>query len=268
MNYFLGIAFILIFIFLIHNFLKKRRLLKLKATLYKNWGTQKKKPYYNFFVIGKYFENNAHKEEAYHILSEKSKIDLDIDDIFKFLDRTCSKIGQQYLYFKLRSIGTIDALLNFDALTTHFQKDKDASISCQLELSKLNQTSSYYLEELINGQQVEKPKNLWIVKLLTTAAILSLLLSFFFPITIILLVPIFAVNSVFHYKNKSNVNYYLQGIRQLSKSLKVTNKLSKQPIVANHFKDFSFIKKIDAIMFQSEFIAFEKTINDEWLFPI
>jgi len=99
------------------------------------------------------------------VVSEKSKIDLDIDEIFKFVDRTSSKIGQQYLYFKLRTIGSIDALLTFDALTNQFQKNKDASISYQLELSKLNQTSSYYLEELINGEQLYKPKNLWVVKL-------------------------------------------------------------------------------------------------------
>jgi hypothetical protein len=268
MNYFLGIAFILILSFLISNFLKKRRFKKLKATYYKNWGTKKKSLYYNFFVIGKYFENNAHKEQAYHVVSEKTKIDLDIDEIFKFVDRTSSKIGQQYLYFKLRTISSIDALLTFDALTNQFQKNKDASISCQLELSKLNQTSSYYLEELINGEQLYKPKNLWVVKLLTIASILSIVLSFFFPIILIFLVPLFAVNSVFHYKNKDNVNYYLQGIRELSKSLKVAKKLSIQAIVSNHFKDISFIKKIEAIMFQSEFIAFEKNIHNESLFPI
>jgi hypothetical protein len=268
MSYFLGIAFILILVFLINNFLKKKRFKKIKDTLYKNWGTQKKASYYNFFVIGKYFENNAHKKEAYHVVSEKSRIDLDIDEIFKFIDRTSSRIGQQYLYFKLRTIGSVDRLLKFDTLTTLFQNDKDASISCQLELSKLNQTSSYYLEELINGGQVRKPKNLWFVKLLTVASVTSITLTFFFPIMIIFLVPLFAVNSVFHYKNKSNVNYYLQGIRELSKSLKVTKKLSKQPIIIAHFKDFSFIKKIESLMFQSEFIAFEKNINNEWLFPI
>jgi hypothetical protein len=268
MSYFLGIAFILILVFLINNFLKKKRFKKIKDTLYKNWGTQKKASYYNFFVIGKYFENNAHKKESYHVISEKSRIDLDIDEIFKFIDRTSSRIGQQYLYFKLRTIGSVDRLLKFDTLTTLFQNDKDASISCQLELSKLNQTSSYYLEELINGGQVRKPKNLWFVKLLTVASVTSITLTFFFPIMIIFLVPLFAVNSVFHYKNKSNVNYYLQGIRELSKSLKVTKKLSKQPIIIAHFKDFSFIKKIESLMFQSEFIAFEKNINNEWLFPI
>lgn len=268
MNYFLGISFVLILGFLISNFLKKKRLKKFKATLYKNWGTQKKKAHYNFFVIGKYFENNAHKEKAYHILSDKTKIDLDLEEIFQFIDRTSSKIGQQYLYFKLRTIGTIDALLKFDAFTTLFQNNKELSIACQVELLKLNVTSSYYLEELINGKQVEKPKNLWVVKSITITAISSIILSFFFPITILLLVPIFAINSVFHYKNKGNVNYYLQGIRQLSKSLKVAKKLSKQASIANHFKDFSFVKKIDGLMFQSEFIAFEKNINNEWLFPI
>ncbi len=138
---------------MISNFRKKKRLAKFKASLYKNLGTPKKKEYYNFFVISKYFNNNKHKEKAYHILSEKSKIDFDIDDIFKFIDRTSSKIGQQYLYFKLRTIGSIKELKKFDELTTLFQKNKDLSVSCQLELSKLNNTNSYYLEELINDKQ-------------------------------------------------------------------------------------------------------------------
>ncbi|AUC84594.1 DNA mismatch repair protein MutS [Polaribacter sp. ALD11] len=268
MNYFLGISFIFVLWFLIGNFLKKRKLKKIKAKLYNNWGKQKKNEYYNFFVIGKYFENNRHKEKAYHILSEKSKIDLDIDEIFKFVDRTSSKIGQQYLYFKLRTIGSINDLLRFDELTTLFQKNKKLSISCQFELSKLNTPSSYYLEELINGKQISKPKNLWVVKLLSICSILSIALSFFSPIFILFIVPLFAVNSVFHYKNKGNVNYYLQGIRQLSKSLKTAKKLSKHPSIKEHFNDFLFIKSINSIMLKSEFIGFEKNINNEWLFPI
>ena len=102
MNYFLGISFVLILGFLISNFLKKKRFKNFKATLYNNWGTRKKKAHYNFFVIGKYFENNVHKEKAYHILLDKTTIDLDLEEIFQFIDRTSSKIGQQYLYFKLR----------------------------------------------------------------------------------------------------------------------------------------------------------------------
>ena len=124
MNYFLGFAFIAIIWFLISNQLKKKKRKKFKAELYQNWGKPKKKAFYNFFVIGKYFQNNSHKKKAYHIISEKSKVDFDIDELFQFLDRTSSKIGQQYLYFKLRTIGTFKALLQFNELVTLFQKDK------------------------------------------------------------------------------------------------------------------------------------------------
>ncbi|WP_240614670.1 hypothetical protein [Polaribacter filamentus] len=94
MNYILGVLFILIVLFLRNNFLKKKRLRKTRKKLGENWGKRVKKDYYNFFVIGKYFNNNSHKEKAYHILSEKNNIDFDLDDIFKFIDRTSSKIGQ------------------------------------------------------------------------------------------------------------------------------------------------------------------------------
>ncbi len=266
MNYFLGISFILILWFLISNFLKKKRLKKFRASLYKNWGRAKKKEYYNFFVIGKYFENNAHKDKAYHILSEKSKIDFDIDDIFKFVDRTSSKVGQQYLYFKLRTIGSIKQLKKFDELTGLFQKNKDLSISFQIELSKLNNNNSYYLEELINDKQLDKPKYLWIVKGLTITAISSIILLFFYPIFSLLLVPVFSANLFFHYKNKHSVAFYINGVTQLSRTLKVSQKLAKIPEIAAFYKDISFINSMKSIKFKTEFIAFEKNINDEFLF--
>lgn len=266
MNYILGIAFILIVWFLISNYLKKRRLKKFRETLSNNWGKQKKSTYYNFFVIGKYFYNNAHKDKAYHIISDKSAIDFDIDDIFKFVDRTSSKIGQQYLYFKLRTIGSINELLKFDELTNIFQKDKELSISCQLELAKLNNNNSYYLEELINDKQLEKPKHLWFIRSLTITAIASCILVFFYPLFGLLLIPILAINMVYHYKNKHSVTYYLNGVNQLSRALKVSKKLSANAKITSHFKDFTFINNIQKIQFKTEFIAFEKNVSNEFLF--
>lgn len=266
MNYFLGISFVFILGFLISNFRKKKRLDKFRASLYKNWGSPNRNDYYNFFVISKYFNNNKHKEKAHHILSEKSKVDFDIDEIFKFVDRTSSKIGQQYLYFKLRTIGSIKELKKFDKLTSLFQKNKDLSISCQLELSKLNNNNSYYLEELINDKQLEKPKYLWLIRGLTITAISSIILLFFYPIVSLLLIPVFSVNLFLHYKNKHNVVYYLNGVTQLSRALKVSQKLAKNREIVAHFKDVSFVNSMKSIKFKTEFIAFEKNINDEFLF--
>lgn len=266
MNYILGVVFILTLLSLINNFLKKRQLIKLRKHLHNNWGKKKENEHYNFYVISKYFNNNFHKDKAYHIINEKSKDDVDLDEVFKFIDRTSSKIGQQYLYFKLRTIDSINNLLKFEALTSIFQKNKNLSISCQLELSKLNSNNSYYLEELINGKQLTKPKFLWLVKLSTLMAITSFIVMFFYPIIGLLLVPILASNMILHYKNKNNIGYYLNGAYQLSKALKVSKSLRKRDEISSHFKDFTFIKKINSIQFKTEFIAFEKNIDNEFLF--
>lgn len=266
MNYFLGIIFILVSWFLISKMLKKRRLHKFREELFENWGKEKKKKYYNFFVISKYFNNNSHKKKAYHLISEKTKIDLDIDEVFKFIDRTSSKIGEQYLYFKLRTIGTVDKLLEFNSLTSIFQRNKELSISYQLELSKLNTNNSYYLEELINGKQLEKPKYIQLILALTLTGILSIILAFFNPMFGLALIPILAINLVFHYKNKHSVTYYLNGVTQLSKALKVSEKLTKNREITSYFRDISFIKRIQSIKFKTEFIAFEKNVNNEFLF--
>ncbi len=266
MNYILGLFGLLIIIFLIHNYQKKKKAKKLKKWLVANWGKEKTTRYFNFYVIGKYFTNNQHKKEAYHIISDKNSIDLDIDAVFKFIDRTTSKIGQQYLYYKLRTIEHLDKLLDFSQLTQLFEKDKSLSLYCQFELAKLSHNDVYYFEELINGKQVEKPKELYVVKGLTIA-IISLIIGafFYFPI-VIFLIPLFAANMFFHYKNKGNINYYLDAVKQLSKSLKVGKKLASHTKIKNYFGDVSFLKKIQSIQLKIDFIGFEKMVNDEFLF--
>lgn len=266
MNYFLGFLFLLISFSLIKRFLHKRKVKKFRVFLLDNWGKEKKKSYYNFFVIGKYFNNNFHKNNAYHIISEKCKNDLDLNAVFKFIDRTSSKIGQQYLYFKLHTIGTIEALLKFDSLVNFFKENKELSISYQIELSKVNSNNSYYLEELINDKQLEKPKYMGLIIALTIGAFLSSVLAFLNPIFGLLLIPILATNMVFHYKNKHSVSYYLNGVNQLSRALKVSKKLNNHPFIKSYFKDVSFIEKIKSIKFKTEFIAFEKNVSNEFLF--
>jgi len=268
MNWILGISTILIILYLIGNYNYKKRVKKMKLKLIDTWGDLKNERHYNFFVIRRYFENNTHKKKAFHVISVKTKDDLDLDDVFKFIDRTSSKIGQQYLYFKLRTIGSIKALLQFDSLVKIVEKNRHLRIEIQMLLSKLNSNESYYLEELFHGEQVQKLKHIWVVRFLTASAILILFLGVWMPALYLLMVPILALNMVFHYINKGNVTYYLQGVGQLSKSLKIAEKLAGFQEINKHYQDFSFIKKIRAIQFKSEFISFEKNINNEYLFIV
>jgi len=264
MNWIFAFTFILISIKLINDHFKKKRLNKLKNKHIENWGKPKKDNYFNFHDIGKYFENNRYKESAFHIISEKTQLDLDVNELFKFIDRTSSKIGQQYLYYKLRTIVNKRELYKFSKLVDVFIKNKSLVINCQLLLSQLNDSNSYDLEELINGEQIQKPKIIWLVYLLTITSFLFLFLGFFSPLFFIALIPIYCVNMFFHYRNKFNINYYLNGVNQLSKSLYVAKQLSFFSEIKEKYHDFTFIRRVNVLKSKVKFIGFEKNGNDEF----
>lgn len=256
-------AFLLLRYFYIRNKEKK-----MKSKMLDTWAKCKEEEYYNFHAISRYFENNESNKEVFHIISDESEVDLDLNELFKFIDRTSSKIGQQYLYFKLRTVGNIQDLLKFDSLSKLFKENESIRLKCQLYLSKLNRSESYDLEELINGVKIEKPKTIWIVYLLTITSITLIILGFINSFYFLLLLPILIINFYFHFQNKKNVYYYASGVNQLSKGLKVAKKIAKLPEVKAHFKDFKFISKINAIKFRTKFIGIEKKLDNEFAFVI
>ncbi len=267
MNWILGLLFVMIVIYLMNNHYKKKRLKNLKQQFIKNWGKPKKDLIFNFHSIGKYFENNKNEKDTYNIISERIKSDLDLDEIFQFIDRTSSKIGQQYLYYKLRTIESIDKLKKFDSLSNIFLKNSDLRIRCQLLLSNLNSVEAYDLEKLINDKPIEKSKILIFVYLLSLISIVSILLIFVNPMFSLALIPVFFINVILHYRNKENINYYINGVNQLDRSLIVSKGLASiEEIRSHHTTDLSFIKKIDAINLKTKFIGFEKKLDNEFAF--
>ena len=58
---------------------------------------------FDFGQIERYFKKKDNLT-ALQILSDKTLKDLDFEELFMFVDRTHSKVGQQYLYNKLRNI--------------------------------------------------------------------------------------------------------------------------------------------------------------------
>ncbi|WP_028377181.1 MutS-related protein [Leeuwenhoekiella sp. MAR_2009_132] len=264
MSWILGIIIFLILLFIITNFRKKKSLRKIKNDLINNWGKHKIKDEFHFGSIEKYFQNNNQKEKAFHIISDRCASDLDINETFKIIDRTSSKIGQQFLYYKLRTIENQDKLMKFNILVLLFEKNQNLRLKSQLELSKLNSNDSYNFEDLVTSKPVKKPKILWLIYTLTGLSTSFILLGIFFPIFFIFLIPILALNMAFHYKNKWNVSNYLDGVSQLSKALNVSKKIASFQEVKHHFPNTSFIKEIEKIKLKTAFISFEKNIDNEF----
>jgi hypothetical protein len=264
MNWILGVVVILILIALLRNFNKKRKRQKIRDYLKLNWTKQKQRHEFHFNSIEKYFKNNKNKEDAYHTISDRCAADLDLKETFEIIDRTSSKIGQQYLYYKLRTVGEMDKLLKFSDLSSLFETNEILRLKVQLELNRLNTTESYYFEELVTSAPIEKPKALILVYSLSFLSVLFIVLSFIKPIFFLVLIPIFSTNLFFHLKNKWNISGYLDGVSQLSKTLRVSRTIADYPEIKLKFPDTSFIKAIEKIKLKTEYISFEKNLDNEF----
>jgi hypothetical protein len=263
MDWILGVVVILILIVLLTNFRAKKKRQKIRDYLKLNWSKQKKKDEFHFNSIEKYFNNNQ-KQGAYHVISDRCAADIDLNETFVIIDRTSSKIGQQYLYYKLRTVGSIDKLLKFSDLTSVFETNEELRLNVQLELNRLNTTESYYFEELVTSEPIEKPKTIVLVYALSILSLLFIILSFVRPIFFLGLIPIFATNLFFHLKNKWNISGYLDGVSQLSKTLRVSKTIADYPEIKLKFPDTSFNKAIEKIKLKTEYISFEKNLDNEF----
>jgi hypothetical protein len=106
----LGIILIATLIVSLAIYKRRLEIKKKIAAIKEKWG----KPYYNdvnFNLTGLYLDSDSAK------ITSTTANDLDLDNVFAYIDRTNSKPGQQYLYKKLH-----DPELDIDVLK---QLDKD-----------------------------------------------------------------------------------------------------------------------------------------------
>ena len=135
---------------------------KIKKRLIKSFGEIKDDPFY-FDSIEKYFRNKDHAG-VFQILSDKTCNDLDFNELFKFADRTTSKIGQQFLYNTLRTIPSdSDKFTEQEKLIQEITNDSNLRLYIQLQLDKLTRESSYFITTLFQDEYLKKPKWFFII---------------------------------------------------------------------------------------------------------
>ena len=159
---------------------------------------ERKKDDFHFELIEHYFKNKD-IPNAYQIINDQVIKDIDFYDLFEFVDRTSSKIGQQYLYNKLL---VIDKNLNFEEQETiidYFILNEDKRLRAQILFSKLNRRESFYISCLFLNDYISKPKWFWIIRLLSFTGLLLTVLTFFISKIIILLMICYIANMLIHF---------------------------------------------------------------------
>lgn len=199
---------------------------KIKEKLIQAFGSIKEDSY-NFDLIERYFRKKDHKKDL-QVLSDKTCNDLDFRELFMFLDRTNSRVGQLYLYNKLRTIPSDSAQLDeTERLIEYLTANVDVRVEIQTWLAQLNDFEAFYITSLFQEVQINPPKWFIIIRLLSFTSILSLLLVFFNPVLFFVIITVFIINSGIHYWNKKNVYQYLGSIPQLLRLNKIARDLFK-----------------------------------------
>jgi len=204
----------------------RNRKKRLKEKLLSEFGKLKDESF-NFSEIENYFRKKNHNP-AFQTLSDKTCNDLDFEELFMFFDRTNSKVGQQFLYNKLRNI-SLDPTKDrsHEKLLAEFTNDPEFRLSVQGQLSKLNEKEAYYIASLFQDEILKPPKWYFIVPLLSFASVLSFIMVFFNPIYFLVIFGLCIINIVIHYWNKKNLYNYFSSIPQLSKLNSVAQELFK-----------------------------------------
>lgn len=180
---------------------------------------------YNFDPIGRYFHNVSQQEEHFQTIDAQTAVDLDLDAVFERIDRTTSKVGQQALYARLRTLRGEQEVEEFGRCADHFAQDELLSARCREQLARLAGDDAYDLQNLIFDTPA-RVRHIVPAYLLTVAAAATLLLSPFYPWMLLLFAGIFAANLYIHYSNKFNISLYTVAVKQLSLALKTARHLA------------------------------------------
>ena len=238
---------------------KERSLELVKAS----FGKQKVEDF-QFDLIERYFRKKE-TPDCLQVLSDRTCADLDFDDLFMFLDRTTSNVGQQCLYNRLRTIPKDSTgMERKEKLIERLISDADWRISIQQQLESLKKNEVFQIPSLFQEKHTTPPRWFFIIRLLSFTSLLSLVLMPFNPALFLIFLPVICVNLGIHYWNKRNVYRYLGAIPQLLKLNAVADKLQKEPLLQELSLNVSVsIHKLNQVRNRMSFFRLEATLQSD-----
>ena len=217
-----------------------------------------------FFERIALFFINSDKSDAHQVIPYRTMRDLDMEELFMFMDRTCSKIGQQYLYATLRMIPKNDTnSQNIERIIKYLDDSPQLKESAVVEMSRLNSAGAYFLQSLIYQKHISKPKWFWSLIVLSALSCLSLILAKFLPVLLVVFILVGAGNFIIHYWNKKNVFIYSNSIPQLLILKSVVNKLLQSGVITDNTEQIrAAVAKIDKVSRLTFFLKLEESEED------
>ncbi|MBB5634748.1 hypothetical protein HDE68_000633 [Pedobacter cryoconitis] len=236
----------LVAIYLLIYLYKKNFSVKTQLEEFKrDWGSPKNSRYIDIDLIENYFLNTINESsQKLQLISDKIADDLYLNDIFKLIDRTTSRIGQQFLYARLRTIDKDQTDLVFlDKFADTITADEKLRLDTQMTLQLLEKNDSYYFQDLVYAKKIEAPEFMPIVYILSLLNVLCLIVSIFHPGFLLVFFGIFIINSGIHYWNKNKVSVHTSSLGEFLKAFETAKKLDADVKISSSFPETAALLK-------------------------
>lgn len=220
---------IIILLFIILKIRQKRKSRRLTEELLSSWAKDSNIKYKEDDVkrISGYFTNK--KDDTSFYIDDITWNDIDMENIFKKMNRTSSFAGENILYYILRSSKFEASILEKRTkIIDLFSRDKDLRVDMQKTLLTLGRERFINVVDYIS---LKTRGSIWtsiIYRLLALFAMVSIsTIAFDLELGIKLLVPSFVVNLLVYKLTMLKINIDLKIINNIANLIRCAKKISK-----------------------------------------
>jgi DNA mismatch repair ATPase MutS len=186
----------------------------------KEWGQipTKQYDYERLEGIGRYFLNKTNNE---FYIDDTTWNDLDMDSIFMRLNNTNSSIGEQYLYYILRTPEfNKEELEERKRMIDNIQNDEEARVKLQCIYGAIGRTGRYAVTDYIYNLAELEPQNKVLEIAMFFLAIVSIIAALTIPAYgVAIFVVVLILNISQYYKRKGEVEPYFVSISYINRLL-------------------------------------------------
>lgn len=163
-------------------------------------------------------------------IDDRTWRDLDLDEVFRQVDRTASLPGSQYLYHLLRTPHVTGEPLDRLERVVQGLGDAGASATVRAALARLDDPRAGQLVYLLLDELPPRPRFWWLFPILTASAVASLALVAVWPRALLALLVVALANIGVQLAYKPRVRRFVPALHELPTFLSVARVLGGLPI--------------------------------------
>ena len=252
----------------------------LKNSIFKIKKTRKKYILEEFAIpsfeqVSLYFYNTPKLQENFHVIQDRTFKDLDLESVFCIIDKTKSKIGQQFLYSKIRNIETQVAFEKYsnsrEIIIKQLIDDESFFQKVSDSLSVLKSDNLYELPLFFKKiDSIKGTRQLPVMQYMLIFMLLASLGIFINKFFMAILLFAFLTNTFLHLKGKLERQFDIHSINQLYQMSQVAKKISKIDFLTSHYKNEIplSVNKILKTQKKYSFLFIENKVNSDILLPM